>query len=247
LIRAARKNLLKDSAMQHSHISRKFAKTIVAFVTIGLAAACADSVVAPPTSVVKFKAPAGFNRIVGAMSFWAGPDGITQQLGKHTIDIPAGAICDPAVSTYGIGEWDKECTPLGHPIQITATLMEDDNGFPYVDFQPALRFVPTKEVNLYLRSGKGQMPQELGTLYCDNNGVCVDESLQDASLAMQRIGRSAILVRRIKHFSGYMIRAGDPCPGTLTQEEDGTWMCWVGDEKRGGYMVASGVIKKRKK
>jgi hypothetical protein len=241
------KKLNKDYAMRHSHTSRNYAKAFFAFVTIGLAGGCADSVIAP-SQIVGFKAPAGFNRLVGTESFWVGAEGITQRLGLHSIEIPSGAICDPAISTYGPGEWDQPCTPLARPIQITATIMEDDRGFPYIDFQPALRFVPTREVNLYLRSGKGPRPQMLNTVYCNNEGVCVDEAANDATLQTRRIGRSAILVRRIKHFSGYSINIGDECPGTVTEELDGTLMCWedVGNERRSGYMVASGVTKTKK-
>ena len=39
---------------------------------------------------------------------------------------------------------------------ITATSFADANGHPYVDFQPKLRFVPTKETYVYLRDRKGK-------------------------------------------------------------------------------------------
>jgi hypothetical protein len=227
--------------MMHSHTSRNYAKAFFAFLAIGLASACADSIVAP-TGEVTFTAPAEFSRRVGVRVFKVDRYGTTQKIGSHTISIPAGAICDPALSSYGPGEWDKPCTPLSKPIVITATMLEDAQGNPYVDFQPALRFVPTKTVNLYLRSGKTDRPREMTIKFCDNLGVCIDESLTDPSLVTQRVGKSSLLVRRIKHFSGYSINVGDECPGTVTEELDGTLMCWEGTvERRSGYMVASGV------
>ena len=229
--------------MQHGHTSRNVAKTIFAFVTLGLAAACSDSTVAP-TSEAAFKAPAAFNRTIGVKVFRvSGRDGATQRLGQHIINIPGGAVCDPATSTYGLGEWDKPCNVLKGSILITATMMEDVNHRPYVDFQPALRFVPTKEVTLYLRSGQTPTATSWNIEYCTNAGFCYDESKNDASLATFRVGRSAILGRRIKHFSGYSLAAGASCPGTVTEELDGTLMCNVlgGLTRRSGYILASGL------
>jgi hypothetical protein len=227
--------------MRHSQTSRNYAKALFALITIGTASACADSVVAP-ASQVAIHAPAAFNRTVGVKTFRVGRQGTTQTLGSHTIDIPAGAICDPLTSSYGPGEWDKPCTILKRSIQITATMLEDDEGRPYVEFQPALRFSPDKEVSLYLRSGRNSASTMLTIDYCNALG-CIDESITDASLVTRRVGTSAILVRRIKHFSGYMISSGEPCAGTMTQEMDGTLMCQDGRgmARRSGYMVASGL------
>lgn len=236
--------------MRHSQISRKITKAALAFTALGILGACADSAVAP-TQEVAFKAPPSFDRLVGTKQFYAGGyTGTIQVLGNHIISIPAGAICDPQISTYGPTEWDKSCTPLSRPILITATMMEDDKGAPYVDFQPALRFVPTKQVNLYLRTPKGQAA-EFKINYCNNAGICMDESLTDASLETRRVGRSGLLVRRVKHFSGYMISSGKACLGSLTEELDGTLMCVTDDllgdiglGRKSGYMVASGLTKK---
>src|SRR5215216_5601749 len=38
---------------------------------------------------------------------------------EHRIDFPAGAVCDPLTSGYGVAEWDQPCTPLTAPISIT--------------------------------------------------------------------------------------------------------------------------------
>jgi hypothetical protein len=228
--------------MRHSQISRNSAKAFFAFVTIGLATACTDTVAPPTNEVAAIHAPAAFNRTVGVQVFRVNHLGTTQLLGRHTLNIPADAICDPMTSSYGPTEWDKPCNLLKRSIVITATLLEDNEGRPYVEFEPALRFAPDKEVNLYLRSGRNSSGSMLNIDYCNALG-CVDESLKDASLVTQRIGRSAVLVRRIKHFSGYMISSGRACAAMPTEEMDGTQMCSGGSSmaRRSGYMVASGL------
>jgi hypothetical protein len=229
--------------MKHGQNSTNLAKAFFAIVTLGMAAACADSNVAPTTQEVAFKAPAGFDITVGVTTFRVdNSQGIVQRLGDHVIYIPAGAVCNPLLSTYGSTEWDKPCTKLSGSILITATLMRDNYNRPYVDFQPALRFSPDKQVMLYLRNGRAPQATTLNTLYCNNLGYCVDESLGDPSLAPFRVGKTSIIGRRVKHFSGYTIGYGDPCEGTITEEPDGTWMCNNdGLMRRSGYMVASGL------
>jgi hypothetical protein len=231
--------------MTHGQISRKIAKAFFAFVTVGMAAACADTNVAPQGGgqVAAFKAPANYDIAVGTVVFTVdNSSGVVQRLDQHTISIPAGAICDPLLSTYGSTEWDKPCTPLLGSVTITATLMRDNENHPYVDFQPALRFAPDQQVMLFLRNGLASKATQLNIIYCNNLGYCVDESVEDASLRAFRVGKTSVLGRRIKHFSGYVVAVGEPCPGTLTQEPDGTWMCYEeGLQRRSGYMVASGL------
>ncbi|HET9424096.1 MAG TPA: hypothetical protein VFO55_01895 [Gemmatimonadaceae bacterium] len=230
--------------MKQSHTSRNYAKAFFAFVTIGLAGACADTTVAPSAAEeVAFTAPAGFSKRDGVESFRvSNGSGIVKRIGEHVIHIPAGAICDPTESTYGATEWDKPCKPLSGSISIKATALRNAQNQPYVDFQPALRFAPDKNVMLFLRNGRSTHATWLGVDYCDNQGICVDESINDPSLKPFRVGRTSLIGRRIKHFSGYVVTVGEPCNGTLTQEPDGTWMC--NDEglfRRSGYMVASGL------
>jgi len=229
--------------MRHSHTSRISAKTILAFVGLGLAGACSDSVSSPTMSEVAVKAPAGYDLVLGVTIFRYNPKkGVTQRLGDHVVVIPAGGVCDLS-SSYGPGTWDDACAPASHSFMITATTYADANGHPYIDFQPALRFVPSKETDLYLKDGKRTVATMLTINYCSLKG-CVDESINDPSLATQRVGNSNILVRRVKHFSGYMIVTGDACNGTVSQTDDGSVWC---DDGRGlsrsGYMLASGLNK----
>ena len=229
--------------MMHGQISRTYAKAFLAIVTIGMAGACADSSVAPTAEVPAFTAPANFARVGNSIVFRVNnSEGITKRLGKHAITIPAGAICDLTTSGYGTTSWDKPCSPLKGSVVITATVLQDGDGQPYVDFQPAMRFAPSKEVVLFLRQGSNTAKKQLTVEFCDNLGFCADESLNDASLKPFRIGTTSILGRRLKHFSGYAIIAGGECQGQVSQDENGNYICDSGSgmTRKSGYMVASG-------
>lgn len=228
-----------------SQLKSRTAQIGVAVLALGLATACSDAPMAPKQDVVAFKAPAGFAR-VGVVTFRADHKGVTQRLGNHVINIPGGAICDPMVSTYGATEWDKPCTTLKKPITIVATLLEDASGRPYVDFQPALRFSPTKPVYLALFAGENVDKYSMNIEYCNNLGFCIDESIADTSLTTRRLGTSKILYRRVKHFSGYMISSGKECSesGEVLEGTCGNGG-GVGMGRKSGYMVASGLAKKK--
>jgi hypothetical protein len=232
--------------MRHSHTSRISAKTLLAIVGLGLAGACADQVSAP-TAEITAKNPAGYNKMVGAATFtWSPSQGVTKSFGDHMIVIPAGGICDLS-SSYGSGEWDKPCTPATKPIVITVVSFVDADGHPYVDFEPALRFVPTKETFLYVKDGVRKSSNTLDIAYCATPVSCIDESLTDPSLVTHRVGNSRILYRRVKHFSGYVIAYGGDCTGTVQLLDDGSLFCNTdagrGGDSRSGYVVASGLGK----
>jgi len=229
--------------MRHSHTSRGLrtsAKALLAIVGLGFAGACADSPMAP-TSNVSISAPAGFNRAAGVWTFQYTPrGGATKRLGDHMIVIPADGICDPATSGYGKAYWDAPCNPVNHSIVFTATALTDVDGHPYLDFQPAVRFVPTTETYLYLKDAPRSTAQTLTILYCATALTCVDESLTDPTLVTVRVGKSNILGRRLKHFSGYNI-AADLCRTVAMILDDGSAGCGDGGMSRSGYMVASGL------
>jgi hypothetical protein len=215
---------------------QNFAKAFVAFATLGLAAACADNgAVAPVSQAPAFTAPANFLTVGSTVVFRVNnAEGITKRIGNELISIPAGAICDLATSGYGTDSWDKACNPLKGSVVITATVLEDADGMPYVDFQPAMRFAPSKEVVLFLRQSTSTAGKELFVNYCNNVGYCYDESVTDASLKPFRIGNTPVMGRRVKHFSGYMLGSGGEC----TSGGEGNWC--GGTTRRSGYMVASG-------
>ena len=228
--------------MKHGHISRVHAKAFVAFATIGMAGACADQTVAPPAEIPAFIAPANFVQ-VGAVNVFRvnNAEGITRRIGDHVINIPANAICDLTTSGYGVSYWNAPCTPLRGSVVITATVLKGIDGEPYIDFQPAMRFAPNKEVTLFMREARSNGRLQLAIKYCDNLGYCVDESLTDASLKPFRIGTTSIIGRRVKHFSGYTVVYEGDCTGSVTPLGDGTFACEDGGfMRRSSYIVASG-------
>jgi len=71
-------------------------------------------------------------------------------LGASHLDIPANAVCDLASSSYGVGHWEESCTPQTDTFTIRAVVRNAATDHPSVDFEPALRFSPDKQVGLYL-------------------------------------------------------------------------------------------------
>jgi len=144
----------------------------------------------------------------GTVTFIVPPDkGLAQNIGDHKIKFSKGAICDPALSSYGTGEWDQPCTAATVPVQITAYYWKD-RGHPRIDFYPALRFNPKAKVYLYLMDKSlSQDPSERHIAWVDSTGAVIDESLTDPEVATY-VGKNDYLYRRIKHFSGYLIASG---------------------------------------
>lgn len=131
------------------------------------------------------------------------------KFGVHSLWLPAHSICDPSTSSYGMGTWNLECSPLTTSITITAKVRSTSGGLPRIDFEPALRFNPTRSVYLTL-AVKGKQAQEavaMRILYCPTNAskLCVDEALTDPSLETVLDRPSKLVYRRIKHFSGYLV------------------------------------------
>ncbi len=164
--------------------------------------------------------------------FTVTPTGGVFHLGPHAIYLPAHSICDPATSTYGPTEWDAPCNVLTAPIRFRAEIREFE-GRSWVDFTPAVRFVPTNEpanaVWLYMKTSSlstnpdsaYKMLSRLSVLYSPFLGAPgIDEAKTDASLATFVWLEGGIAFRRIKHFSGYNIYTG--------LEEDGASPSVVG-------------------
>jgi hypothetical protein len=218
--------------MKHGHFSRNYAKAFFAFAALALVGACSDdSAVAPTAEAPAFVAPANFVKVGYSVTFRVNnEEGVTKKIGQHVINIPANAVCDLLTSGYGQTFWNKPCSPLRGSILVTATVLEGPDGAPYVDFQPAMRFAPNKEVTLFFHDKGGELNRQIVVKYCTNLGVCSDESLTDASLKPYRIGRN-IIGRRVKHFSGYQVNFGTECQSTGNCD---------GMTRKSGYMVASG-------
>jgi hypothetical protein len=183
-----------------------------------IAAACSEPALAPERSSKPKGAPS-LDVIMNSVSvdsmsadFTVTPSGGLFVLGPHAVSFPANSICDPATSSYGPDEWDQPCTPASEPIDIHAEVRKRD-GVEYVDFTPALRFVPTTDETHYvwimMKSDEARGTSEywrFPILYrpSDDAGL-VDEAAVDATLRTYLYVPSGIAFRRIKHFSGYTI------------------------------------------
>jgi hypothetical protein len=160
--------------------------------------------------------------------FTVGPQGGVFLVGNHAVVFPKKSICDPARSTYG--DWDAPCKTIGKPIQIHA-VVRNENGRTWVDFSPELRFEPSSNparwVWMYMytpeaRTAQGDLSR-FNILYAQSiGGVTVDDAVSDPTLRTYVDTRTGILMRRIKHFSGYTASAGRACEGALGECSDST-------------------------
>ncbi|HET9683682.1 MAG TPA: hypothetical protein VFP15_06235, partial [Gemmatimonadaceae bacterium] len=104
------------------------------------------------------------------------------QFGASHLDIPANAVCDLATSSYGVGTWNDACAAQTDTFTITAVVKDAATDHPSVEFQPALRFNPQSNVNLYLYvTDQATLDNSKVLKYCNETG-CVDESLTDPDL-----------------------------------------------------------------
>ena len=96
------------------------------------------------------------------------------------------------------------------------------NGRTQIDFSPSLRFVPSDNpmrwVWLYM-----SVPSLAGTtdleafkiFYAPTlDGPVIDESLTDPSIRTYVDSRTGVSLRRVKHFSGYLVSTGFNCEAT---------------------------------
>jgi len=238
-------------------------RNLGAIVLLALAlGACSDNEVAAPNALSwgglsVGRAPAGIpsaDIIIHQVAddslsaeFTVTPTGGIFHLGPHAIYFPAHSICDPATSTYGPGEWDAPCTPLTEPIRFRAEIRQLD-GRSWVDFSPAVRFVPTDEpanaVWLYMKTASlstdpdsaMRMLRRMSVLYSPSLGdPGVNEALTDRSLATYVWLDGGVAFRRIKHFSGYNVYTGRMSEGEDLTEEG------LGGEviEEGGELIGS--------
>jgi hypothetical protein len=134
----------------------------------------------------------------------------------YTLDFPAGAVCDPnAADTqagYAAQAWDSDCTVATSDVPLHATV-KYSQGRLWVDFQPSLRFHPSKHVTLsssvlapviqyYAANG-----YKLGSLIefaPSIEGVSVRDADADPSLRTKVNANTGVVSRRVKHFTGYV-------------------------------------------
>jgi hypothetical protein len=132
----------------------------------------------------------------------------------NSITFPTGSLCDPTKSTYGVGEWDKPCPVAKSPVTVKVTAWLDAKGHPRVDFNPNVRFVPSWDPRQWVRITFSDLQASLdlsfNILYCPTSqSSCRDEARTDFTLLTYRDPITHKLTRRIKHFSGYNVAAGE--------------------------------------
>ncbi len=196
--------------------------TLISSVALLAACSAADQAVAP--TVKHTVLPAGapsldvITNSVAADSMSADvtvtPSGGMFVLGNNAVYFPANSICDPATSTYGPGHWDDACDPLTQPIGFHAEVRRNAAGQSYVDFMPAVRFVPTTNssqiVWMMMKIGTDVTAANyasFGIQWMPNGtpDVTVNEGASDASLKTYVDVTRGIAFRRVKHFSGYIV------------------------------------------
>ena len=128
-------------------------------------------------------------------------------LGPNHLDIPANGICDLLLSGYGAQYWDKPCQPQRGPVVLTVIIKNASSDQPSIDFYPAMRFNPSKSVQLFMYAPKVSATDAKNwqMLYCPDFGGCFDESQYDAQLQTKIDYKNNVLFRRVKHFSGYTV------------------------------------------
>ncbi len=135
-----------------------------------------------------------------------------------SLKFPADAVCaDDSPS--------GTCVPVGHSVQVTATLYTNvTTGHRGVVFSPELRFDPNKVVTLStLRERPAvfameQLPKAqqnwgiFAILYTPDEGLTVlDDAVNDPDVATHVDLSTGRVWRRLKHFSGYNSGFGLTC------------------------------------
>lgn len=144
-------------------------------------------------------------------------------VGKSRVVLPANSVCALGVSGYGPTLWDNGCNPQKKPFTLRVTVAGSGTEDAALDFQPSMRFNPTKTVTMdisvpqlsagtkydwtifYCPTPSGKPGSRLGTNLMRADPTCVDESLTDPSLAVTADYENNVLTRRLKHFSAYQI------------------------------------------
>ena len=159
------------------------------------------------------------------------PNGGTYSVGDFQVVFPAGAVCDPSTTRYGVRYWNDDCAPLSRSITVKV-VAESRGNRTSIDFQPDLRFRPsagwvTIQTSAYrdlltsggVRSLSTDNPyfRYFGILYVPTGSRSrIDEVLTTGDRSMVTyIDRNTGLVwRRIKHFSGFTLSSGFTCTST---------------------------------
>ena len=215
------------------HVSTLVRRCGTLLVVLAAASACSDAPVAPsaperPAFDIDALQPDMSRGGRGSKTALAGGDtdnvltftvdpnvSRTYAFGENWVYFPARSICDPATSGYGIGTWDTACTALQRRIDVTVQ-WSNKGGHAYARFSPDLRFVPADARNiarwviLSLHDHKRIRELSNYNILYDAGGAVglIDESLTDKTLRAWIDPLHNSVVRRVKHFSGYLLAAG---------------------------------------
>jgi hypothetical protein len=147
-------------------------------------------------------------------------------LGGSRVVLPANSVCAIGVSGYGPTLWDNGCNPQRKSFTLKVTVAGSGTENAALDFQPSMRFNPTKTVTMdlfvpqlnaataydwnifYCPTPSGKPGARLGTNLMRADPTCVDESLADPSLKITVDYQNHLLTRRLKHFSAYQALSG---------------------------------------
>lgn len=184
-------------------------KVLVAALSL-LVAACAGESTAPNA---KLSAPLDATKALvgvvdGVYSYSIDPSvSNTLVFGASRLTMPDHAICALATTPYGPAYWDQACTPEQGLVTITAVIRNAQTNNPSIEFSPAMRFSPDRNVQLFLSVDNAATLTSMSKmLYCGPfSTLCTDESLNDASLLTTVDVAGNTVFRRIKHFSGYTV------------------------------------------
>lgn len=199
-----------------------------------LAVGCRDSIVAPARSAATQPSLLSFSRSAHGSdrtvleTVELSPAGGIYHVGEFDLAIPAGAVCDPATTKYGVGHWNDDCLPAGR--SITVKLVAEKRGnHVSIDFQPDIRFRPaagavTLQTSVYrdllTSDAVRELPitspffQSFTILYVPSGGASQIDEVRangDRALVTHVDLSTGIVWRQIKHFSGYLITAGEKC------------------------------------
>jgi hypothetical protein len=175
-----------------------------------LLAACAGDSTSPTATTL---APKGASKalvgvIDGVYTFTLDPSAdYSVKLGASSLELPANSICTLATTSYGPDQWNNSCEPETLPVTITAVVKDAATNHPSIEFSPAMRFNPARNVQLHLYVTDAATLSNMTVMkYCGPfSAVCVDESLTDTSLQTTVDASAGLVSRRIKHFSGYVV------------------------------------------
>jgi hypothetical protein len=208
------------------HVSTMVRRWSALLVVLATASACSDAPIAPraaqrPAFDIDALQPLASRSGVGnqatedtVATLTIDPNvSRTYAFGQNWIYFPARAVCDPATSGYGPTLWDSPCTPLDRPITVTVH-WSARGGHAFAEFSPELRFVPADDrsvfrwVILSLHDHRRIQDVDPYNILYQGTAGWVDESLTDPTLRAWIDPLRNSVVRRVKHFSGYLVSGG---------------------------------------